>query len=111
MGMEKGSGLNFASAGNNSGKVIIDGDNANLNVKGGEVYKFGVIDELTLTTVATSDNESVIYFTTDSTFTFTDNSGIRWGNGNELPTFEANTVYCIVVRNGLAEFDSFGTAS
>lgn len=98
-------------AGGSGGKIIIDGDNTDLNVKGGEVYKFGVIDELVLTTVATSDTESVIYFTTDSTITFTDNSGVRWGGGNEQPQLEPNTVYCIAIRNGLAEIDNFGTTA
>ena len=112
MSLKKSDGLNFpASDSNGSGKVIVDGDNSDLNVKGGEIYKFGVIDTLTLTTVATSDIESIIYFTTDSAITFTDNSGVRWGGGNEQPTLEANTVYCIAIRNGLAEIDSFGSAS
>ena len=97
--------------GGSGGKIIIDGDNTDLNIKGGEVYKFGVIDELVLTTVATSDTESIIYFTTDSTITFTDNSGVRWGGGNEQPSLEPNTVYCIAIRNGLAEIDNFGSAS
>lgn len=97
--------------GGGGGKIIVDGDNTDLNVKGGEVYKFGVIDELVLTTVATSDTESIIYFTTGSTISFTDNSGVRWGGGNEQPQLEPNTVYCIAIRNGLAEIDNFGSAS
>ena len=112
MGLKKEDGLNFpASDSNGVGKIIVDGDNTDLNVKGGEVYKFGVIDELVLTTVATSDTESIIYFTTDSTITFTDNSGVRWGGENEQPSLEPNTVYCIAIRNGLAEIDNFGSAS
>jgi hypothetical protein len=97
--------------GGSGGKIIVDGDNTDLNVKGGAIYKFGVIDELVLSSAEVSDSETIIYFTTDSTITFTDNSGVRWGGGNEQPTLEPNTVYCIAIRNGLAEIDNFGSAS
>jgi len=93
------------------GSVVSGADNTDLNLKGGAIYKLGVIDTLTLTSAEISDSETIIYFTTDSTITFTDNSGVRWGGGNEQPTLEANTVYCIVIRNGLAEIDNFGSAS
>lgn len=93
------------------GSVVSGADNTDLNLKGGAIYKLGVIDTLTLTSAEISDSETIIYFTTDSTITFTDNSGVRWGGGNEQPTLEANTVYCIAIRNGLAEIDNFGSAS
>lgn len=93
------------------GSVVSGADSSNLNLKGGEIYKLGVIDTLTLTSAEVSDSETVIYFTTDSTIAFTDNSGVRWGGGNETPTLEADTVYCISIRNGLAEIDNFGSAS
>lgn len=93
------------------GSVVSGADNTDLNLKGGAIYKLGVIDTLTLTSAEISDSETIIYFTTDSTITFTDNSGVRWGGGNEQPTLEPNTVYCIAIRNGLAEIDNFGSAS
>lgn len=93
------------------GSVVSGADNTDLNLKGGAIYKFGVIDTLTLSSAEISYSETIIYFTTDSSIAFTDNSGVRWGGGNEQPTLEANTVYCIAIRNGLAEIDSFGSAS
>lgn len=90
--------------------IVTNGDNTGLAVAGNTIYKFGVIDTLTLTSAEVSDSETVIYFTTDSTIAFTDNSGVRWGGG-QAPTLEANTVYCISIRNGLAEIDNFGSAS
>ena len=93
------------------GSVVSGADNTNLDLKGGAIYKFGVIDELVLTSVETSYKESVIYFTTDSTITFTDNSGLKWGGDGTAPSLEANTIYCIAICNGLAEIDSFGSAS
>ena len=92
------------------GSVVSGADNTDLNLKGGAIYKLGVIDTLTLTSAEISDSETIIYFTTDSSIAFTDNSGVRWGGG-EAPTLEANTVYCIAIRNGLAEIDNFGSAS
>ena len=93
------------------GSVVSGADNTNLDLKGGAIYKFGVIDELVLSSAEISDSETIIYFTTDSTITFTDNSGVRWGGGNEQPTLEPNTVFCIAIRNGLAEIDNFGTTA
>ena len=93
------------------GSVVSGADNTNLDLKGGAIYKFGIIDELVLSSAEISDSETIIYFTTDSTITFTDNSGVRWGGGNEQPTLEPNTVYCIAIRNGLAEIDNFGTTA
>lgn len=93
------------------GSVVSGADNTDLNLKGGAIYKLGVIDELVLSSAEISDSETIIYFTTDTTITFTDNSGVRWGGGNEQPTLEPNTVYCIAIRNGLAEIDNFGSAS
>ena len=93
------------------GSGVSGADNTNLDLKGGAIYKFGGIDELVLSSAEVSDSETIIYFTTDSTITFTDNSGVRWGGGNEQPQLEPNTVYCIAIRNGLAEIDNFGSAS
>ena len=94
------------------GSVVSGADNTSLDVKAGTIYDFGVIDTLVLTSVETSYKESVIYFTTDSTITFTDNSGLKWGGDGSAPSgLEANTIYCIAICNGLAEIDSFGSAS
>ena len=88
-------------------------DNTDLAVKAGTIYDFGStpITELVLTSVETSYNESVLYFTTGNTITFTDNSGLKWGGDGSAPSLEINTIYCISIRNGLAEYDTFGTVS
>lgn len=105
----KGSG----GLGGGSGKVVTDADNTNLEVAGGTTYKFtSPLSVLKIKSVATSDKESIIYFTTDSlSISFTDDSNVRWGGGNEKPSLAINTVYCIAIRNGLAEIDNFGTVS
>lgn len=93
--------------------VVTDADNTNLEVAGGTAYKFtSPLSVLKIKSVATSDKESIIYFTTDSSsISFTDDSNVRWGGGNYKPSLELNTVYCIAIRNGLAEIDNFGTVS
>lgn len=99
-------------SGGGASSVVTDGDNTGLVVKSGTIYDFGdtPIDTLVLTSVEKSYNESVIYFTTSGTITFTDNSGLKWGGGS-APSLEANTIYCIAINNGLAEIDSFGTTA
>ena len=109
--MSKGTLVKSLIKGGGASSVVTDGDNTSLDVKAGTIYDFGVIDTLVLTSVETSYNESVIYFTTDSTITFTDNSGLKWGGDGTAPSLEANTIYCIAICNGLAEIDSFGSAS
>lgn len=104
----KGSG----GGGGSNPTVVTDGDNTNLTVAGNTIYKWtNTLTTLTLTSAEVSDQESILYFTTGNSIAFTDNSGVRWGGGNEQPTLEPNTVYCIAIRNGLAEIDNFGSAS
>lgn len=93
--------------------IVTDGDNTGLAVAGNTIYKFGtVLTSLTISSVETSDYESIIYFTTGAgTIQFTAPNTIKWGGGNEQPQLEPNTVYCIAIRNGLAEIDNFGSAS
>ena len=93
--------------------IVIDGDATGLAVAGNTIYKFGTaLTSLTISSVETSDLESVLYFTTGAgTIQFTAPNTLKWGGGNEQPTLEANTVYCIAIRNGLAEIDNFGSAS
>lgn len=98
--------------GGTSPKIIEDADNTNLEVEGNTIYKFGTaLTSLTISSVETSDYESIIYFTTGAgTITLSVPNTLRWGGGS-APELESNTVYCIAIRNGLAEIDSFGSAS
>ena len=90
--------------------IITDDDNTGLTIAANTIYKFtNALTVLTLSSFVVSDHESVIYFSTGSSITFTDNSGLKWGNGGTAPSLEANTIYCIAIRDGLAEIDSFGT--
>lgn len=90
--------------------LVTDGDNTGLTVAGNTIYRFGTaLTTLTLTSVETSDYESIIYFCTGSSITFIDNSNLKWGSGT-APSLEANTIYCISIRNRLAEIDNFGTS-
>lgn len=90
--------------------VVTNGDNTGLVIQANKIYKFATaLTTLTLTSAEVSDYESVIYFTTGNTITFTDNSGLKWGGDGSAPSLEINTIYCISIRNGLAEIDTFGT--
>lgn len=92
--------------------VVNDGDNTGLVIEANKIYKFATpLTTLTITSAEVSDYESRIYFTTGGTIAFTDNSSLKWGGDGSAPTLEANTVYCIAICNGLAEFDTFGTVS
>lgn len=92
--------------------IVTNGDNTGLAVAANTIYKFGTaLTSLTISSVETSDYESIIYFTTGAgTIQFTAPNTLRWGGG-QAPALEANTVYCISIRNGLAEIDKFGSAS
>ena len=92
--------------------IVTNPSASGLAVEGNTIYKFGTaLTSLTISSVETSDYESIIYFSTGAgTITLSVPNTLRWGGGS-APELEANTVYCIVVRNGLAEFDNFGTAS
>lgn len=93
--------------------IVTNPSASGLAVKGNEIYKFGTaLTSLTISSVETSDYESIIYFSTGAgTIQFTAPNTVRWGGGNEQPTLEPNTVYCIAIRNGLAEIDNFGTTA
>ena len=93
--------------------IVTNPSASGLAVEGNTIYKFGTaLASLTISSVETSDYESIIYFTTGAgTIQFTAPNTLRWGGGNEQPQLEPNTVYCIAIRNGLAEIDNFGSAS
>lgn len=79
-----------------------------LSVAENTIYEFSnAITSLTISSVVKSYLESFIYFTTGSSIAFTDNSTLKWGGGS-IPSLEANTTYCIAIKNGLAELDKFG---
>lgn len=79
-----------------------------LSVAENTIYKFSnAITSLTISSITVSDLESLIYFTTGSSITFVDSSTLKWGGGS-IPSLETNTTYCIAIKNGLAELDSFG---
>lgn len=90
---------------------VVDADNTDLEIESNTIYRFtSKLTTLTLTSIETSDYESVIYFNTGSSITFVDNSGVKWCGDGSIPSLYTNTYYCIAIRNGLAEIDSFGSA-
>ncbi len=112
--IKKGIGNSGSDGGGYPTPTIVTNPSASgLAVEGNTIYKFGTaLTSLTISSVETSDYESIIYFTTGAgTIQFTAPNTVRWGGGNEQPTLEPNTVYCIAIRNGLAEIDNFGSAS
>lgn len=119
MALNKSDGLNFAAGGEGGGgsyvpapTVKTDESTANMALKGNTIYKWTEpITALSIASVEVSDNETRLYFTTGDSITFTDSSGAKWGGDGSAPSLETNTIYCIAICNGLAEFDSFGSAS
>ena len=112
--MSKGTLVKTLVKHDSGGTVVTDGDNTSLDVKAGTIYDFGdtPITELTITSVEKSYNETMIYFVTGGSITFVDNSGLKWGGDGSAPSgLEINTRYCIAIKNGLAEIDTFGTVS
>lgn len=92
--------------------IVIDGDNTGLAVAGNTIYKWtNAITSLSIASAEVSDLETVLYFTTGNSISFTDNSSLKWGGDGSAPSLEANTIYCIAICNGLSEIDSFGTVS
>lgn len=95
--------------------IVTDGDVTGLAVAGNTIYDFmggSALASLMISSVENSYYESYIIFKTGAgTIQFSAPNTLRWGGGNEQPTLEANTVYCIAIRNGLAEIDNFGSAS
>lgn len=79
-----------------------------LTVAENTIYNFSnAVTSLTISSVPLSYLESLIYFNTSSSITFVDNSTLQWGGGS-IPSLDVNTTYCIAIKNGLAELDTFG---
>ncbi|MBR4633077.1 MAG: hypothetical protein IKO48_07175 [Elusimicrobia bacterium] len=115
MGLEDGvRNIQRTRAGTGNLTVVSNPDNTNLEVKANTIYDFGdtPITELTITSAEKSYQESVIYFVTGGTITFSAPNTIKWGGDGSAPSgLELNTRYCISICNGLAEIDTFGTVS
>ena len=93
--------------------VLTDETSTSMALQGNTIYKWtNAITSLSIASAEVSDYETVLYFTTGTgTITFTVDSSIKWGGGSAPAGLETNTRYCISIRNGLAEIDSFGTVS
>lgn len=93
--------------------INITGATPTITISANKTYSFDTaITSLTISDVETSALESVLYFTTGAgTISLSAPNTLRWGGGNEMPQLEPNTVYCIAIRNGLAEIDNFGTTA
>ena len=92
--------------------ILTDQSTTDMALKGNTIYKWtSAITSLSIASAEVSDYETILYFDTGNSITFTDSSSIKWGGDGSAPSLETNTKYCIVIRNGLAEFDTFGSAS
>ena len=92
--------------------VLTDQTSTSMALAGNTIYKWtSALTSLSFASVEVSDLETVLYFTTGGTIIFTDSSSLKWGRGGSAPSLEVNTIYCISIRNGLAEIDNFGTVS
>ena len=92
--------------------VLTDQTSTSMALSGNTIYKWtSALTSLSFASVEISDLETVLYFTTGGTISFTDSSSLKWGGDGSAPSLEANTIYCISIRNGLAEIDTFGTVS
>lgn len=90
--------------------ILTDESTANMALEGNTIYKWTTaITSLSIASAEVSDNETLLYFTTGAGITFTDSSNIKWGGDGTAPALEINTRYCIAIKNGFAEFDTFGT--
>lgn len=91
--------------------VITDATSINMALKANTIYKWtNPITSLSFASIEVGDLETVLFFTTGGSISFTDSSSLNWGGGSS-PSLEINTKYCIAICNGLAEIDSFGTVS
>jgi len=66
------------------------------------IYKYtvsGGLTSLTINTVPVSDSEIIIYFTSSTSFTFTDSSGCTWIDAD--PTFAVSKSYVVSFLNGI----------
>ena len=92
--------------------VLTDQTSTSMALAGNTIYKWtSALTSLSFASVEVSDLETVLYFTTGGTISFSDSSSLKWGGDGSAPSLEANTRYCISIRNGLAEIDTFGTVS
>lgn len=92
--------------------VLTDETSTSMALAGNTIYKWtNALTSLSFASAEVSDLETVLYFTTGGTISFTDSSSLKWGGDGSAPSLEANTIYCISIRNGLAEIDTFGTVS
>ena len=92
--------------------VLTDQTSTSMALKGNTIYKWtSAITSLSFASAEVSDLETVLYFTTGGSITFVDSSNLKWGGDGSAPSLEINTRYCISIRNGLAEIDTFGTVS
>ena len=89
-----------------------DETSTDMALKRNSIYKWTTaLTSLSFASVEVSDLETVLYFTTGGTISFTDSSSLKWGGDGTAPSLEINTIYCISIRNGLAEIDTFGTTA
>ena len=93
--------------------VLTDQTATSMALAGNTIYKWtNALTSLSFASAEVSDLETVLYFTTGGTINFTDSSSLKWGGDGTAPAgLEINTRYCISIRNGLAEIDTFGTVS
>ncbi len=92
--------------------VLTNQTSTSMALAGNTIYKWtSALTSLSFASAEVSDLETVLYFTTGGTISFTDSSSLKWGGDGSAPSLEANTIYCISIRNGLAEIDTFGTVS
>ena len=92
--------------------VLTDQTATSMALAGNTIYKWtSALTSLSFASIEVSDLETVLYFTTGGTISFTDSSNLKWGGDGSAPSLEANTRYEISIRNGRAEIDTFGTVS
>ena len=93
--------------------VLTDQTSTSMALAGNTIYKWtSALTSLSFASAEVSDLETVLYFTTGGMINFTDSSSLKWGGDGSAPAgLEINTRYCISIRNGLAEIDTFGTVS
>ena len=98
--------------GSSAPTVLTDQTATSMALAGNTIYKWtSALTSLSFASAEVSDLETVLYFTTGGTIQFQDSSSLKWGGDGTAPSLEANTIYCISIRNGLAEIDTFGTVS
>lgn len=74
--------------------------------KANTIYKYGTLTNLTITANETSDQETVIYFTTGATISCSFPNSLKWISDNTLEP-EINTSYVISIINNIAVWGSF----